>query len=65
VKVPLKVQCCFEEWDREKHEMGHCPAIATKKIGRNYLCDFHAEYVAFYRQTSSRDKVVPAPLEGK
>lgn len=42
-------QCCFEEWDREKHEMGHCKEKATKQFGINWVCDFHFRYASSLR----------------
>jgi hypothetical protein len=45
----VEVHCCFEEWDRENHRMGHCHDVATHHIGNKKVCKFHADYAMSIR----------------
>jgi hypothetical protein len=61
------VQCSFEEWDKERHAMGHCREIATHRIGNRKLCKAHADYAMSLRNHMSGvdHRVAAHPLEEK
>jgi len=54
MQTPAKLSCEFEEWDREKHAMGHCREVATMEyLGKN-LCEFHFTYASEMSGTGVR-----------
>lgn len=53
--------CRYQQWDRERHQLGYCPA----NVVTDGLCQYHADWVADCKDLEGIDRKYPYRVKGR